>query len=43
MMPIKFANWDNIDEILYFKDEPIYLKKDIVELHTSERWLKEAR
>ena len=42
IMPTKAVDW-NKDDILYLKDEPIYLKKDIVELHTVERWYKEQR
>lgn len=30
----KTIDWHR-DDILYFKDEPIYLTKDIVELHTA--------
>ena len=26
-----------------FKGEPIFLKRDLTELHTSERWLKLGR
>ena len=41
-MPPKQLAWDK-DKLLDFKEEPIYLKKDIVELHTNERWRKEKR
>jgi hypothetical protein len=40
--PAIIVNWQK-DEILWFKDEPIYLVKDIQELHTTERWYKEQR
>ena len=30
-------------DILYFKDEPVYLRKYVTELHTPERWLKSRR
>lgn len=40
MMPEKTVDWVN-DGVLYLKDDPIYLKKDVVELHTVERWYKE--
>ena len=42
MMPSEIVDWAK-DEIVYFKDEALYLKKDIVELHTSERWHKDGR
>lgn len=41
-MPEKQVDWQK-DEILYFKEEPVYLQKDIVELHTDKRWRKEGR
>jgi len=41
-MPNKAVDW-NKDDILYLKEEPIYLKEDIVELHTVERWYKDLR
>ena len=28
---------------MYFKNEAIYLKKDITDLHTNERWRKDGR
>lgn len=42
-MPRKQVDWDNTASILYFKEDPIYLRKDIVELHTPERWRKDGR
>jgi len=36
-MPFKSVDWQT-DIIKYLKDEPVDLKKDIVELHTAERW-----
>ena len=42
MMPKKLVDW-NKDEIIYFKEEAIYLKKDITDLHTIERWRKDGR
>ena len=42
IMPSKAVDWESGD-VLYLKEEPIYLKKDVVELHTVERWYKELR
>ena len=42
MMPKTPVDWDK-DEIIYFKGEAIYLKKDITDLHTIERWRKDGR
>lgn len=40
MVPKKVVDWKN-DGVLTFRNEPLFLKKDIVELHTAERWRKE--
>ena len=34
---------DGSDNFLLFKDEPVYLRKYLTELHTPERWLKQRR
>jgi hypothetical protein len=33
ILPVSILKWEE-EEIIKIKDEPVYLKKDIVELHT---------
>lgn len=41
-MPSKFIDWQT-SKVIYLKEDPVYLKKDIVELHTEERWRRDGR
>jgi len=42
LMPSKFVDWQT-SQVIYFKEDPVYLKKYIVELHTEERWRRDGR
>ena len=40
--PTRPVEWAS-DKVLHCGEDPIYLRKDLIELHTDERWKKEAR